>query len=275
MNKIIDLSIAYWRLEKWVFAAPIDRKLAAESSLRIFKEYFKSNKIEIIDLTGQNYDPGLSVEVMYYEDDDSKEDKMPIITEMMRPIIVQDGNVIEFGQVVIAKNPIKIEENNQSKNERTVCVDGFEEKTKELVGIPQKAKVKKIYKRIVTLACSIVIIVTFVVNGFFNHQTRNLILEMKNQNSVISRQLENINNDITENENSSKVNTLQSNVSKDGVTWSFYVVRQGDTLISICDDHGINFHSWEQIIKQQNGISNTNNICTGQIILLPIINEER
>lgn len=77
MNNIIDLAIAYWRLEKWVAAAPVERKMAAESSLRIFQEFLDENKLKVIDLTGQPYDQGLSVEIMYYEDEDSDDDKTP------------------------------------------------------------------------------------------------------------------------------------------------------------------------------------------------------
>ena len=37
MNSIIDLAVAYWRLEKWVANAPVEKKMAANSSLRTMK----------------------------------------------------------------------------------------------------------------------------------------------------------------------------------------------------------------------------------------------
>ena len=40
-----------------------------------------------------------------FEDEDADSENIPTIVEMTQPIIIQNSSVIEFGQVVIAKNP--------------------------------------------------------------------------------------------------------------------------------------------------------------------------
>lgn len=97
-----DLAMSYWRLEKWVANAPVDKKLAATSSLRNIKKYLDENNIVIIDPVGQQYDAGMAVDVVrnnMEEDDEST----PIISETMKPIVMQNDSVIMFGQVIIGK----------------------------------------------------------------------------------------------------------------------------------------------------------------------------
>jgi hypothetical protein len=103
MSNIKEVAIAYWRLQKWIASVDVDRKIAAESSLRTLKDFLKENDVEVIDLTGKQYDPGLSVEVLFFEDEDADSENIPTIVEMTQPIIIQNSSVIEFGQVVIAK----------------------------------------------------------------------------------------------------------------------------------------------------------------------------
>ena len=37
MSNIKEVAIAYWRLQKWIASVDVDRKIAAESSLRTLK----------------------------------------------------------------------------------------------------------------------------------------------------------------------------------------------------------------------------------------------
>lgn len=107
MEKIKDVAIAFWRLEKWINTANVDKKAAAESSLRSIKRFLDENSIEIEDLTGETYDSGLAVEIVYSEDDDgSNPDGVAKITQMVKPIILQSGSVIQFGQAIIGSKLI-------------------------------------------------------------------------------------------------------------------------------------------------------------------------
>lgn len=105
MTDLKELAVAYWRLKKWVSDLNTDKKLPAESALRVFEEYISNNNIEIVDLTNQIYDAGLAVEIIYCENNETPSES-PIITEMLRPVILQNNNLILNGQVVISQ-PIK------------------------------------------------------------------------------------------------------------------------------------------------------------------------
>ena len=101
MENIIELAIAYWRLDKWVANAPVEKKMAANSSLRIMKRYLDSKGIEIKDLTGQSFDYGMNLEVIHSDMPQGEDDRKAIISEMIKPMILQNGVVVSRGQVII------------------------------------------------------------------------------------------------------------------------------------------------------------------------------
>jgi len=103
MSDIKSLAVAKWRLEKWLDKADIDKKLPAESSIRVISEYLEEQGIKIIDPSGQEYDTGLAVDVVCVEDTESKSRKPSVITEVMAPIVLENDEVISRGQVVISK----------------------------------------------------------------------------------------------------------------------------------------------------------------------------
>ena len=103
MSDIKSLAVAKWRLEKWLDKADIDKKLPAESSIRVISEYLEEQGIKIIDPSGQEYDTGLAVDVVCVEDTESKSRKPSVITQVMAPIVLENDEVISRGQVVISK----------------------------------------------------------------------------------------------------------------------------------------------------------------------------
>ncbi len=54
------------------------------------------------------------------------------------------------------------------------------------------------------------------------------------------------------------------------VLWG-YIVRTGDSLMKICEEHNIDYGSTYRVILSLNGIEDPNQIYVGQMILLPII----
>lgn len=103
MSDIKSLAVAKWRLEKWLDKANVDKKLPAESSIRVISEYLEGQGIKIIDPLEQEYDTGLAVDVVCVENSKSKSRKPSIITEVMAPIVIEHDEVISRGQVVISK----------------------------------------------------------------------------------------------------------------------------------------------------------------------------
>lgn len=115
MTDLKELAIAHWRLKKWVNERSTDKKLPAESSLRIIEEYLSDNGISIVDLTNQVYDAGLAVDIVYCENPDSPSNS-PMITEMLRPVILLNNSVILNGQIVISQPLIVTENKNKNRN---------------------------------------------------------------------------------------------------------------------------------------------------------------
>lgn len=111
MADITEIAVAAWRLEKWLDNVNVERKMAAKSALRAIKKYLSENNIEVIDLTGSKFDVGLAVSVVNNESDETDEDKL-IISEMVKPIIKENGAVIQYGQVILGDEVKKPKENN-------------------------------------------------------------------------------------------------------------------------------------------------------------------
>jgi hypothetical protein len=101
MGDLKELAIAYWRLKKWVDNNDIPHKMAVESALRSFEHYLSDCEVEILDLAGQMFDPGLAVEIIYCENDEPLYESKFIISEMVTPTIMHCEKLLHIGQVVI------------------------------------------------------------------------------------------------------------------------------------------------------------------------------
>ena len=107
-----DVALAYWRLEKWVEGLNAERKNAATSSLRLLGRFLDENNIEIIDFLGQRYDAGMAIDVIGKDIEDSAMEDDLIISETLIPLILINGEVLKFGQVMLGKNVKEIVRNN-------------------------------------------------------------------------------------------------------------------------------------------------------------------
>lgn len=132
MNSIIDLAVAYWRLEKWVANAPVEKKMAANSSLRTMKRFLDANGIEIRDLTGQAFDYGMNLKVIHSDMPENDPTAKPIISEMIKPMVLQNGSVVSAGEVVIGtvvkSAPIMV---NQTSSDQTTQEDSAKSSSPE------------------------------------------------------------------------------------------------------------------------------------------------
>lgn len=96
-----ELAFAFWRLSKWVESAEVEHKMAANSALRQMKKYLDNNNIEIIDYLGQQYDSGFAIDVLGRKSGEELQEEELVIVETVRPIILEDGEVIKYGQVFL------------------------------------------------------------------------------------------------------------------------------------------------------------------------------
>ena len=289
MSNIKEVAIACWRLQKWLSSVDVERKIAAESSLRALKDFLSVNNVEVVDLTGEQYDPGLSVEVLFFEDEDSDSENIPTIIEMTQPIIIQNSTVIEFGQVVIAK-----------KSQPLTSISYLESATEEKIDndkidIPKTKYKSRNYLKFSFLMPSLITI-TFCLTFFalLSNQIKSIERIDNNVSSIIKTQStmvtdfneniltgfaeikeelnEFINDQAQKSTYAAIANAENKNSYKNDSVYSIiYIVKPGDNLYSICMNYNIDYNSWQNIINSSNGINNSNEIYIGQALLLPIL----
>lgn len=112
MTQIKDVAVAVWRLEKWLAAAAVEKKMPARSAIRTINSFLRENRVEVQDLTGTKFDSGLNVDVINNEAPDAPDEDL-IIAEMLKPIVLQDGAVISRGSVIISALPKEEETEEQ------------------------------------------------------------------------------------------------------------------------------------------------------------------
>ena len=255
MSNIKEVAIAYWRLQKWIASVDVDRKIAAESSLRTLKDFLKENDVEVIDLTGKQYDPGLSVEVLFFEDEDADSENIPTIVEMTQPIIIQNSSVIEFGQVVIAKNP-----------ETTTSISNIESATEVIVNndsidIPKtnviskrEFKVLPLLLSIITITVCLTLFVSLIIQNKsidnIDNKVSSIIKTQTKIDTEFNQYKEEMNKRI---DDQTQKNTLPTskdtdneNNKTDSVNWKVYIVKSGDTLSSVCSEYNIDYYAWQK-----------------------------
>ncbi len=96
-----ELAFAYWRLAKWVDAADVEHKMAATSALRQMKKFLDENNIEIIDYVGQKFDSGYAIDVLGRKSGEDLPEEELVIVETVRPIILENGEVVKYGQAFL------------------------------------------------------------------------------------------------------------------------------------------------------------------------------
>lgn len=109
---IRELAIAAWRLEKWLDNLKAERKVAAKSALRSIKKYIADSGVEIKDPLGSRFDPGLAVEVLNNEAEDTPEEDL-IIIETVSPYVYLNGELIQHARVIIGAEVKEAHENNE------------------------------------------------------------------------------------------------------------------------------------------------------------------
>lgn len=102
IDEIIGLVIEGWKLSRLTPQDKRDR-VVINRFLNKFNIFLKNNGVEIVDLTGQVFDSGMAVEVIYTEDENKDNALNSVIVETIRPLIFINGKIAKVGQVVIKK----------------------------------------------------------------------------------------------------------------------------------------------------------------------------
>ena len=264
-----DLAISYWRMERWVNNINAERKMAANSALRTIKKYLDSNGIEILDLLGNTYDPGMAVDVINNDVPDGADESKIVISEMIKPVIIKDGTVIQFGQVSIGltvkkpiENKVKAEESDNTRN--------MSEELTELINCVKSQKSNK--WKTIGIIISCVLIVFMIIETIILFDIGDSIkYKIENKGIISTIQAKDDNN---KNEQKEKNDEDVENRDTDNVRLKEYIVQEGDTVLTICQKNNIIYEDNVEYIKNINGLYDINKIYSGQKLLIPIKNME-
>ena len=308
MTDVKDVAVAAWRLEKWLDNIKVERKMAAKSSLRAIKRYLDENHIEVIDLTGTKFDVGLAVSVVNNESDETDEEKL-IISEMVKPIIKENGAVIQYGQVILGDKVKKIKENNvveissvdKDDKEKGDCIanktkekqfqNDIEENKVNCLSDDKKKLNSKLGIVIMILQILMIILILIIFIRFNNILT--LGDNPNNENKIVESTLENGKNENIPSDSEKNLKVLKDQIDSiekdvsillkgeslkgessilekmENNDYFIYVVKPGDTLIQICQENNIDYYANKALILRINYMENGNIIESGQKLLLP------
>jgi hypothetical protein len=101
-ESIANLIIECWRLSKVEPKNPKDKIALSKFNKQLLK-FLSENSIQVLDLKGHEYEPGLALEIVYTENSSIEKPDLEIITEMVSPLIIINGSVVKHGQVVTKK----------------------------------------------------------------------------------------------------------------------------------------------------------------------------
>ncbi|MDT5261103.1 MAG: hypothetical protein QOC61_107 [Acidobacteriota bacterium] len=102
-SSLAELAVEWWRLDRWVRGAP-DTSPHVRHVARRLGKFLSDHGLEVVDITGRAYEPGLAVEVLDAFDDARLPAGSQLIDETIAPIVLLRGTVVRHGQVVIRRN---------------------------------------------------------------------------------------------------------------------------------------------------------------------------
>jgi hypothetical protein len=282
MADLIEIAVASWRLEKWLSTVNVERKMAAKSSLRTFNAYLKENNIEIMDITGSKFDSGLAVSVVNNESDETDEEKL-IIAEMVKPIVLENGSVIQYGQVILgdkvkeSSNKSVEKDNSSTKQEvdSTINIAKEIENEQNNTNIGISVGLTKILACIAVILEIIILVITISNKNNIDKLKVNTSITSSNKQTTdivdYSHNYEEINNRLSEIESKISTKKDEKEITSSVITTEImYIVQRGDTLHSICSRFGIDYDREIDSIVKANNIKDPGVIYVGQILRLTI-----
>lgn len=103
LSSLAELAVEWWRLDRWANGAHDSAPHARHVARRLGK-FLSEHGLEVLDITGRAYEPGLAVEVVDAFDDARLPTGSQLIDETVAPIVLLRGTVVRHGQVVIRRN---------------------------------------------------------------------------------------------------------------------------------------------------------------------------
>ena len=103
LSSLAELAVEWWRLERWAGGAE-DSSPHARHVARRLGRFLSEHGLEVLDVTGRAYEPGMAVEVLDAFDDARLPAGSQVIDETVSPVVLFRGAVVRHGQVVVRRN---------------------------------------------------------------------------------------------------------------------------------------------------------------------------
>lgn len=104
LNALADMAVEVWRLRAWCSTRDDAETIAVRHATGRLERWLSSHGVESIDMTGQPYEAGLSVQVVDTIHSETPTGP-PHVAEMVAPLILWNGHVIRDGLVVTCCAP--------------------------------------------------------------------------------------------------------------------------------------------------------------------------
>ena len=102
LASLAELAVEWWRLGRR--ADSEETSPQARHVARRLGKFLSDLGLEVLDVTGHAYEPGLAVEVLDAFEDARLPAGSQVIDETIAPVVLFRGAVVRHGQVVIRRN---------------------------------------------------------------------------------------------------------------------------------------------------------------------------
>ena len=103
LASLAELAVEWWRLGRRAAGADDSSPQARHVARRLGK-FLGDLGLEVLDVTGHAYEPGLAVEVLDAFEDARLPPGSQVIDETIAPVVLFRGAVVRHGQVVVKKS---------------------------------------------------------------------------------------------------------------------------------------------------------------------------
>ena len=101
------LSTESWRLSQIADSLTNSSETARLlHAVRRISDALKEIGIEVVNLAGRNYDPGMVPEVIEVQEDQTLPTGLLVIAETVEPTVIWRGRVIKPGKIIVKRGPI-------------------------------------------------------------------------------------------------------------------------------------------------------------------------
>jgi hypothetical protein len=103
LSALAELAVEWWRLERWAVGSEESSPQARHAARRLGR-FLSEHGVEVLDVTGRAYEPGLAVEVLDAFADAGLPAGTQVVEETVAPVVLYRGAVVRHGQVVVRRN---------------------------------------------------------------------------------------------------------------------------------------------------------------------------